>query len=54
MDNLEKNSKLKKSSQYKSQIALLIMTVSVLVGGMITSPEGFVKGRRDQAFGAGC
>jgi simple sugar transport system permease protein len=50
MDNLEKNSKLKKSSQYKSQIALLIMTVSVFGLFMITSPEVFFKGRIYQAF----
>jgi simple sugar transport system permease protein len=50
MDNLEKNSKLKKSSKYKSQIALLIMTVSVFGLFMITSPEVFFKGRIYQAF----
>ena len=50
MDNEEKNSKLKKSSQYKSQIALLIMTVSVFGLFMITSPEVFFKGRIYQAF----
>jgi len=50
MDNEEKNPKLKKSSQYKSQIALLIMTVSVFGLFMITSPEVFFKGRIYQAF----
>ena len=50
MDNEEKNPKLKKFSQYKPQIALLIMTVSVFGLFMITSPEVFFKGRIYQAF----
>ena len=50
MDNLETNYKVKKSIQYKSQIALLIMTASIFGLFMITSPEVFLKGRIYQSF----
>lgn len=50
MDNLETNSKVKKTTKFKSQIALLIMTVSIFGLFMITSPEVFLKGRIYQSF----
>src|SRR5665811_2515720 len=50
MENLETKVKIKKSIQYKSQIALLIMTVSIFGLFMITSPEVFLKGRIYQSF----
>ena len=50
MNNLETNSKVKKPTKYKSQIALLIMTISIFGLFMITSPEVFLKGRIYQSF----
>jgi len=50
MDNLEQKFKVKKPIQYKSQIALLMMTVSIFGLFMITSPEVFLKGRIYQSF----
>jgi simple sugar transport system permease protein len=50
MDSLEKKFTVKKSIQYKSQLALLIMAVSIFGLFMITSPEVFLKGRIYQSF----
>ncbi len=50
MNNLETHSKVKKSTKYKSQIALLMMAVSIFGLFMITSPEVFLKGRIYQSF----
>ncbi len=50
MNNSGTNSNKKISTKYKSQIALLIMAVSIFGLFMITSPEVFLKGRIYQSF----
>jgi simple sugar transport system permease protein len=50
MDDLETKYKVKRFSQYKSQIGLIIMTASIFVLFMITSPEVFLRGRIYQSF----
>jgi simple sugar transport system permease protein len=50
MNNLYNNSKAKSTTRYKSQIALIIMAISIFGLFMITSPEVFLKGRIYQAF----
>jgi len=50
MDDLEKKLKVKGTTKYKSQIALIIMAISIFGLFMITSPEVFLKGRIYQSF----
>ena len=50
MDDLETKYKVKRFSRYKSQIGLVIMTASIFVLFMITSPEVFLRGRIYQSF----
>jgi len=50
MGNLNNNVKSKITTKYKSQIALLIMAISIFGLFMLTSPEVFLKGRIYQAF----
>ncbi len=50
MDDLETKYKIKRFSRYKSQIGLVIMTASIFVLFMITSPEVFLRGRIYQSF----
>ncbi|GAB4112707.1 MAG: ABC transporter permease [Candidatus Caldatribacteriota bacterium] len=49
MDNLY-DRKIKITTRYKSQIALVIMVISIFGLFMLTSPEVFLKGRIYQAF----
>lgn len=50
MNDLETKYKVKRFSRYKSQIGLVIMTASIFVLFMITSPEVFLRGRIYQSF----
>jgi len=50
MNDLEKKFKVKGTTKYKSQIALIIMAISIFGLFMITSPEVFLKGRIYQSF----
>jgi len=50
MNDLEKKFQVKKTTKYKSQIALIIMVISIFGLFMITSPEVFLKWRIYQSF----